>query len=363
MKKIILNIASVLFLISSITTAQVSFNFSLDQEYHSNPIGFIDPQSSLVTNIIGGVSYGDSLFNIGYYGNYNHINSISERNSLQHQFGYWGHTDNSMWGGYIEQRINKLDYSYLDYTDFISFYRYQFEMGSINSLLSFNHNITDFKQYESLSNHLASGGIRLSKSFQSKTAVFLGSEINYKRYTKSVSISDSLGIHENNNNIFQINTSLRIAQSITENIGVAIVGAKRIILNSIKPIDESIKFAIGDDAEIFDSPISYNSNNFGLELTNVLTTNLILKSGYYYIEKDYKTQGIYLDEEIFTTQKLRKDFSNMFYLQLTYSLDTSSTLFTDLEISLNYQQVNNNSNSYWFNYKNKATSLSLSFNL
>ncbi|MBI9071600.1 MAG: hypothetical protein JEY94_08370 [Melioribacteraceae bacterium] len=363
MKIRITQISIIIILLSSFLQAQIGVKLSVDQEYHSNPVGYIDPVSSLVTNIFSGVSYGDSLLNLGYYGNYNYLNSISERSSFQHQFGYWDFSENSMWGGYIEQRINKDDYKYLDYSDIITFYRYKFDLSGISTLLSFNYNITDFKEYKSLNHNLFSGGFRLSKSYNTKTTIFLGTEINYKRYSENISITDSLGTHENNNDIFQLNTSLRIAQSVSESVGLALVGSKRIVLNDVKPLDDVIKFAIGDDAEIFDSPTSYNLNSIGIELTKVLENNIKLKSGYYYNHKDYKTQGTYINEEEFSIEKLRTDFSNMFYFQISKTVESGFLFFNEFDISFNYQYINNNSNSYWFNYSNSATSVSLNFNL
>jgi hypothetical protein len=161
----------------------------------------------------------------------------------------------------------------------------------------------------------------------------------------------------------QISISLRIAQSITRSTGIALQHRNRINLNAY---DRSIAGLIpgySTESQIFDDPMSYESQNYGLELTQLLPFQMAIRSAAYYQDKQYVAQGIFTDPDNFDESVLRED--NYRTVWVTLEKRFNFELFTDTHMALQvyYQWTKNNSNSYWYNYTSQDISISLQLDM
>ena len=150
---------------------------------------------------------------------------------------------------------------------------------------------------------------------------------------------------------------LRAAQSLSQGTGLAVQYNARLSLKGNARYLAGLPYNYFDESEIFDDPMGYDLNSFGLELTQILPARFTLKTGFYIGKKMYTSQGIYLDEINFDESILRDDHYNTAQLSLKKVFSLGQTGFT---MEIWYQWLNNKSNSYWYNYENHFTSLSLS---
>jgi hypothetical protein len=374
-KKIIIRSIQIfvaVILLSSSAFAQWTFGLSTDQEYNSNPFRSPIATPSLISSFDFGLENEISNFSIGYYGSYLNINSVTERNFYWHQFALWKDFENSSLGIYAEQRINRELYSYFNYTNITSFYKQQFNFHEFYFSINPNISYTKYDNISILDNLKGSFGLNVNHGFDTKTTLILGSSLNYKKYLNPSQSETITYLDESNNlvtetfydknisSITQLISYIRVAQSLAEETGIAAQLTNRSILNGFATSVKEINMVYGDEAEIFDDPINYEGNNLSFELTQVLFDDMAFKAGYYLNKKSYPSQGIYDELSAYDTGIMRTDTQNIFsiFLSKRFSLDSSDNV--GLSASLNFQSINNKSNSYWFNYKSNSINLSLS---
>ena len=121
----------ILFLISSLSSAQWSFKLSTDQEYNDNPFRTQLSTKSFLSSIDLGLENDLESFSIGYYGSYLNFDVVPERNFYWHQLALWKNYENSGLGIYAEQRLNKDIYTYYDYTNIAAFYNQKFDLENL----------------------------------------------------------------------------------------------------------------------------------------------------------------------------------------------------------------------------------------
>lgn len=365
-------VLAAVILLSSPTFAQWTFGLSTDQEYNSNPFRSPIATPSLISSFDFGLENEMSNFSIGYYGSYLNINAVTERNFYWHQFALWKDFENSSLGIYAEQRINRELYSYFNYTNITSFYKQQFNFHEFYFSINPNISYTKYDNISILDNLKGSFGLNVNHGFETETTLILGSSLNYKKYLNPSQSETITYLDESNNlvtetfsdknisSITQLISYIRVAQSLAEKTGIAAQLTNRSILNGFATSVKEINMVYGDEAEIFDDPINYEGNNLSFELTQVLFDDMAFKAGYYLNKKSYPSQGIYDELSAYDTGIMRTDTQNIFsiFLSKRFSLDSSDNV--GLSASLNFQSINNKSNSYWFNYKSNYINLSLS---
>ncbi|MBN1638017.1 MAG: hypothetical protein JW866_03560 [Ignavibacteriales bacterium] len=347
-----------LLLLSNLSNAQFLFSISTDQEYNDNPFNSPNPLSSVVSSYDLGVEsyFGD--FNLGYYGSYTMFSEFSQRDFWWHQFGLWYYSENGSTSGglYAEQRMNKDIYNFYDYMNFVGYLKFLFEIEDFYNTLHITAEYTKYDYFTDLNNILASGGYRISRSFESGTTAILGSIFSYKNY-----FDDEIVITSGNKTPYTMHLSLygRIAQSVTSTTGIAAQFTNRNILDGTGNYNMQLNQPYGDESGLFDDPVSYEGYAFTGELTQILPFEIILKAGYSYNNKDYKFQGIYTGDTTYTYTTTRLDKQNNLYfgLKKTFALSESGDI--ELIVALRYQMINNSSNSYWFNYKTNSIGLNL----
>ncbi len=366
---VVKTVRMLIFFIPVILSAQWNFSISTSQEINDNPFHFPEAESSFISSFNLGVERKFDSFGIGYYSNYSNFSNLQDRNYYWHQFGFWNSTDNVMVGLYAEQRINKIDYEYFDYSNYNAYIKHKTKLKGINIYSQGSLTLTDYSQLTDLNNILASLGTKFIKSFETKTTLISGVTFNYKNYysTNLDTTTQSFGMRRWSNidaveaYTTQLNYFARIAQSITPTTGLAVqYSGKNIIGGTAKSVRE-LEYAYGDESEYFDDPISYEGYTYHVQLTQILPLEIMFRASYYYNYKEYPSQGIYTDELTVDENIVRLDKQKIlsFYLTKGISLDSKSNYL--LNLSLGYQSIINESNSYWYDYKSSQLNLGIDF--
>ncbi len=366
-----LTIIFLLLIMLDFSYGQISFSISTEQEFNDNPFKSVLPEKTIISSFDGGLEIDLDAVSFGYYGSYINFDIVPERNFYWHQASAWKSFDNSTLGFYAEQRINKEEYNYFNYTNLNAFYQQKFSIGEFHFSVSPNISLIKYDNISILDNYKLSMGYFVNRGFESGTTLILGGAFNYKKYLDPVQSGvfeyfDSTNTliketftDKNINSLSQLITYGRIAQSITPTTGAAMQFTNRSIINGIGNQYKELNMVYGDESEIFDDPVNNEGNGFLLEITQLIGEDMSLKAGYYFNKKFYPSQGIYDEAGNYSTGIMRADsqsFVNILFKK-TFSLNDSSS--SVLSLGLNFQYINNKSNSYWFNYNGNMLNISL----
>ena len=355
----------------STLSAQWNFAISTQQEFNSNPFRAVQSDSvnslsDFVSSYNFGIEKEFDAFNILYYGNYTGFKTAKEINYYWHQVGLYNETESFIWGLYLEQRINNEENNFFDYLNYAGYIRKSFRTGTINWKANLSFSAMEYSEIPDFNNWVASARLTANKSFATRTT-FIGTLIfNYKGFKNFTSETDIRhGVEntyyiEENVNISQIEFNGRIAQSIMEGTGLALNFNYKNILSGSGFSASLIESTYGD-MELYDDPVSQEGYSAGGMLTQMLPSDIIFRISYYYYDKSYPSQGIYLSETEYDEIEARADEQAKFSTSISKSFIVNEDTGSELDLMLNYYIINNISNSYYFNYDMNAISLSLTY--
>lgn len=361
-----------LILLSNSTYSQFRFSVSTEQEYNDNPFHSPTKTNTLISTYDLGSELDLGSLQLGYYGSFLNFDVIPERNFYWHQFAVWKDFESSTLGVYAEQRINKEDYSYFNYSNVTAYYSSLFNLSDFYFSIAPNVSLTKYDNISILDNFKATVSYYANHGFESGTTLILGGGYNFKKYLTPTSsgyysyldeynnIITGFYMDKNVNSISQIVTYGRVAQSISETTGLAAQMTNRTILNSISDKVKELNLFYGDESEIFDDPVNRNGNTLSFDLTQVINEDFVIKATYLVSRNYYPTQGLYDENQNYFTDILRSDNQSIFNLSLKKNFIVP--LFSEessLSVGINYRFINNTSNSYWFNYKNNSITVNL----
>jgi hypothetical protein len=300
-------------------------------------------------------------------------------------------------GIYAEQRLNTRDFEFYDYLTYNAYLNHQFQPKGIKIYFAANVEVNDYKHLDEIDNFKLSSSMRLHKSFPSRTTLIAGGIINFKKYINSypqeISPADTQinmnvmdgpgngfgggggGIGEGGHSNYPIYTDietpgvsqlrlwLRAAQSLTATTGLALQYQNSFLLSGSNRFVAGVTYGYSEESKIFDDPMGYESSSLGSELTQLLPARILLKGAFYYTTKNYTSQGIYIDAENYDESTLRKDSYRTFWIRVQRNFSLSSNGNSSLLLRFNFQWINNKSNSYWYSYENKYTSVAFEFQI
>jgi hypothetical protein len=284
-------------------------------------------------------------------------------------------------GLYYTQRFNKNDFTIYNYYAGVAYLNHSAELAGFNVFISGNAILTRYAELTDLDNIEMNGLLRINKGFETRTTFISGLGIYYKDYTQSYTIIDTVANSSSGQmgegmgsgsgstgyyyteleapSVSQWQAWIRVAQSIFERTGLSAQYQVRKSLTGSARFVSGPTLGYNEESEIFDDPLGYELQSFGSELTSILPGQVILKASYYQGQKDYITQGIYLSEDIYDEKVLRHDRYNTVTVNLRKVFPAGSVNY---EIRFWYQWYRNTSNSYWYNYQNHYSSISLGIN-
>jgi len=371
-----------IFLIISITQAQFQTYLHLNQAYESNPFRHPEAQESWISTLEGGLQYNISTISLSYNGSYSNFSNFADRNYYWHQGALFASFSDTRLGIYFDQRFNRDVYTLYNYNSMTAYINQNLSLSTFNFFLAANGMINNYSELEAINNYELNASARLNKSFETRTTFILGVSGHYKKYTTSYSYMDSIASSTGGSgngsgpgsagtiqtdyqsveveapSVSQLQYWVRIAQSLSSSTGLAAQYQSRINIEGATRYLAGLPYDYNDESEIFDDPMGYELQSVGVELTQIIPAQIIAKISGYYGEKAYTVQGIYIDQEIFTEEILRNDRYRTAFLSLQKNFSVNQIRMTG---RLLYRWVDNESNSYWYNYSNHYSSLSLSF--
>jgi hypothetical protein len=354
---VILGIA--LIMIPESAESQWNFVFSLDREFNNNPLRYVSAEESWVSSAAFSIEHKFRYMRIGYSGYYNHFDAIGDRNFYWHQGYISGENKKTGWGVSAEQRMNRSLYDFYDYRAASGFTGYGLGGGIWQVQLSAGGGLNAFPNVSELNHKKGWVTVQGRRSFQTRTSIFAGSGLHYKRYNNVVLYDpdDSVSSPTNSTDVSQLVFWLRLTQSITPTTGLAAYTQRRIITGGTNRFSSVYWFNGVLESELFDDPMGYEGNSVGIELTQLLPSEMIMKAAFNTMNKAYPDQGIFLDNETYIVESHREDTFRTFWVRVQKGIALSPAQEIYAVISLNYQNIQNTSNSYWFGYSTSYISI------
>jgi hypothetical protein len=354
--------------------AQLSYSFSTEQEYNDNPFRSQLATKTLVSSLDYGIEHNSDLIAIGYSGSYYNFEAVPERNFYWHQLSAWKSFENSTAGIFAEQRLGKDIYTYFNYTNVTGYYTHQFAVNDFNIMLSPNVSLSKYPSISILDNLKITMNGSVNYGFETGTTFILGGAFTYKKYLDPTQSGTYSYIDESNqlvteaytdrnvSSVTQMLSFFRIAQSVTSTTGIASQFTNRSILNGFGSFVKDLNMIYGDESEIFDDPANYEGNNLSIELTQILFDDLTIKGSYFFNNKFYPSQGIYDEAYNYNTGTMRSDVQRIFNFSLNKNFSIGNSEDSSISVGLEYQWLENQSNSSLFNYKSNSININVGLN-
>ncbi len=385
----------------SLLQAQLNYTLSVQQQYSSNPFQLPETEGDQISEFSVGVQKNWQKFSLQYFGSYIRFNQNLKRNFYWHQLFLSG-GDATNWYVRLDNRLNRTDYNIYDY--FIAQGGLNQRLSKGNYLLRFgiNGSFNRYQELDELNNILLKFYGSINRSFQTKTSIIGALSFNYKSYldnnfeltspeesvtdiSKAISIlngggngpgsgrggpghGDGTGAGqwyypedaEMSNAVSQMVLSLRIAQSLSTYTGIAVQYYNRISLTEGDRSIAGLADGYQMESQIFDDPMGYSGQTYGIELTQIFPFRIKGRIAAYRIGKNYVSQGIYLDEINFNESILREEIRKTVWFTIQKQWDIN---LATLNWQIDYQWVDNESNSFWYLYNNQyiSTGIQLDF--
>ena len=398
----------IIFLLFSLALLQPVFgqfyySVSAEREYNTNPFRLKDGEADQTSELGFGVRKDWNNISAQYYGNYLLFNSNAPRNFYWHQF-YLNGGDTLNWFLSADNRINRDDYEV---------YNYFTLKGGLNSLASSGSYLfryggsAAYNNYEllpELNNLMFNAFISMNRSFQTRTSIIGAISFNFKNYLNDNPSEEIIAADDNSDisslllkdsgngrgggngsghgdgnpgsgggpgggnsgfyysqesassTVTQLLLSFRAAQSITSKTGLALQYFNRISLNDKDRGIAGLLEGYDTESQIFDDPMGYEGETIGAVFTWILPWSSMFKASAYYLDKNYISQGIYAGADNYDENILRSDIRKTVYLVLQKKFDINLFESGSITFFVNYRWMENESNSYWYDYNNQSVS-------
>jgi hypothetical protein len=392
---IIVVIFSILAMVGEVFS-QWSYSLSMNQEFNSNPFRLPEGEEDQISNIAMGIRHDWSAAALQYYGSFTRFQQNVARNFYWHQLHLEG-GDTTNWFINVDNRINRNEFEVYNYFAARTGLNHLYVAGKTYFRLGANANLNLYQNLSDINNILVGTYLSMNRSFQTRTSLFGTLSFQYKKYLETQSVSDpdttasvlyqisqmpgqggggqgpgggmggGSGVYyvsqTESPSVAQLVLNARIAQSLIRYTGLAVQYQQRIAVIKQDRSLAGLIYGFDRESQIFDDPMGYQGPTVGIELTQILPWQFMLKGAGYYQEKDYLTQGIYLDSENFDETILRNDTYRTYWLTLSKTWNPGFLNGGNLGLELNYQWIDNNSNSYWYNYQNRYISAGIQLDL
>jgi hypothetical protein len=354
----------------------LTINTYSDDNLYRSP----EPIQDILSTIKYGLSFQDTESNILLYNNTNLIlyKNTFDRNFLINNIGLSkslkiGNKSNSdiNLGGNWSLRVNKNDYNYYNYSQLSGYTNFQILTDIILIKGGYSYRWRNYQNWSDLSNHLHNAFIQLNKSFPSRTTViatinygnksFLGQDSFTTTSSKgrghgrwgdvtNSALSNSVSGQLTTS---QVNFGIRLTQSLHEKAGIFFQYRKQI------SIDDEINYRNFDDyyqdEELFDDPFTYESDSYSSQLTIMLPKLSKLLIGGSFASKNYIGEPAYSTaEDTLGIEELRLDDQTNYFIDLSKTFNIKNNWAKSIKLNLYYSHTFNESNSYWYNYKNTS---------
>ncbi len=353
------------FMWTSARSQNLHWNVNIDQTYSTNPFRSLEPEATWISSAVVDFSSQIGAVQAGYTGNISGFHRSPGRNFYRHG-ARLTYSDTSRYVGLeIAQRINHDEYFYYNYTAAVLFLAMpgDFPMGNLH--YSGNLAWYEYPGLEEYKNIQAELSVQWNYTLPSRTTIITGAGMNYKQYlnnavrqTAEPGLSNDFAPYT-----AQINWRLRFAQGITAGTGLAVQYQYRHFFSSGNYTTTDLLYWLAQESAVFDDHISYQGASAGVELTQLLTGNIIGKMAGYRFMKRYPDQPPFIDQDTYETNLRREDRFSTFWITLERMLPPVITPQSRLSVQLMFQWMSNQSNSYWYKYEARYASVGIVYSL
>lgn len=292
-----------------------------------------------------------------YDGNFTFFNEYNQKSSNLHKVGivntYFVNEENPLnIGVNLSVRNYRDDYNIYDWQTISAYANYRHLTGENDFILAgYIFGRTKYNNLDIFSYNEHKGLIKLQFAFETKTTVLISGEAGYKDYIQQLNQSDFT------NNIWQVSSFLRVAQSLGENTGMSLFAGIR------KNFKDGTRYLNNNDYYYFEEELlndQYSSDGFegGTRITQLLTPIMILSGFVNYAQNNY-TNLTAADLEGNSLGDFREDKRLSFGVKLEINL---VSILPGLFGDVNWNFIRNNSNDPFYDYNNQIFSAGLEFN-
>ncbi len=355
--KIILNTFTAAVILALFFSYEAMPQFSIDLSSNNYYDDNIYNNYYKVEDFINSITFGSGYnlegetnnFQVYYIGSYNYYQKNILKTNYSHKVGLVNTRLFSEEGNPLNAGVNLIVRNNRDYFSIYDIrqisgyanYSHSFTEGS-NLILGYLFSRNDFYNLTSFSYYENKAFARTAFSFETRTSLMLGGEVNLKNYIEK-SVDPSM-----TNKNSQLNIYLNAAQSLSENTGLAVHALGRLNLT------EGTRY-IGDDTyiyyeeEIINTLYSSEGMEYGLNFTQLIGGNLTLGTEVSYKTRNYSNLPV-ADINGNSLDIYRKDKEYSFGIGLKYDL---FNFMDGLELVLNYNYIKNTSNDYFYDFDNQ----------
>jgi hypothetical protein len=363
--------------INSALWAQFASNIEISSYYDDNLYRSPVPTEDLLTSIDLNLSYRleDSNFRLFYNGNFFLYRDISDQSfSLNgiglNYFSPLGDEDLHLFYLGLDGtlRINKEEFNYYDYSQLYAYTNLRFDLDFLFLKVGYNFRYRDYSNIPELKNFRHYVFAQVNKSFLTRTTIILETDLGHKSFASQESYlsndSDGRGhgyMAEGYITTFtseipsmsQVVFLARITQSLFQKMGLYIQYRTQMSLTDQASYINSDSYF--KDEELFDDPFSYEGRGLSSQLTWLMPWAMKVQIGGSLISKNYISEQAYTSAE--DTSGLggaRADERSSLYIDFSKTIILNKYWANSIRFSLYYNYTDNQSNSYWYNYKNNV---------
>jgi len=355
--------------------AQFTKNLEISSYYDDNLFRSPTPTQDLLTNIEMSLNYrpDDSNMNLHYRGSFLLYRDTYDRNFSLHEFGLnynysFGNEDRHTLylGSDGTMRLNGEDYNYYDYTQIYLYSNIRFDLDFLFVKAGYNFRYRNYSNLPDLNNFRHFVFLQANKSFASRTTIIFEADFGYKSFAGENTYTTSLGSGRGRGNMVEESQIItmteipslqqaivltRLAQSLHENLGIFIQYRRQISLtDQIKYINTDSYY---QDEELFDDPFSFESSSVSSGLTWILPWSMKVQIGGSLFSKNYISEQAYTTaDDTVGLGGTRVDDQKSIYFNFYKSFYINKSWLNLLKVNFYYGYIENDSNSYWYKYKN-----------
>ena len=332
---------------------QLSLSTKIDNYYDDNIYNNSYKMSDYINSFSLSTSYDfESEINnlqLYYINNLSYFQKNIFKSSNSHKFGivntlFISDAENPLnIGVNYSFRKNRDDYKLFDFNQLSGYANYRHFFNDRDFLLFgylFNKNtytnLSMFSFYEN------KGFIKYSSTFDTKTTLMIGTEAYFKNYVEKINELD------NANNSSQISAYLNLAQSLSDNTGIAgYIFYRNNMENGTRYLysDSLIYY----EEEIFNDIYSHEGYEAGISLTQIVVPSILARLEISYDEKNFSNlPAATIDGYELSVN--RKDNQFSFGFELQFNLHN---LINGLTLTGTYNYISNNSNDEFYHYDNQ----------
>jgi len=386
--KYLRTIITVVLLVANVGFSQFDLNLSYGFFSDDNIYRAPDPTNDTMSSFRLRAGYGFKDIGLHLFNRFNFLEYKENdyKNYLANTIGFSEKielSENSLsnlyFGGNWNIRKNQSDFNYYDYSQLSGYANSQIFTDVVLLKAGYSYRWRDYENWSELSNEIHYGFLQLNKSFPTKTTLILETAISNKSFsgTDTVTTTSITGGKGNGHrsggttntittevlkdlNTSQMHLSFRVTQALGEKIGIY---AQYFIQRSIDDKSAYSNFSeFYEDDELFDDPYTYESNEVSTQLTWLMPHSIKLVMNGSYSQKDYIGELAYVDiNDSIGTGGLRSDNQLHYFITLSKIFNLKKEWIKSVKFNLNFSIVNNESNSYWYNYDRTAFGGSIEF--